>query len=97
MVDDELTVIIDVGMCLRVLCADDGAQRRLINSRPCCGKLYYMAPEVYNEEPFHGCAVDMWAVGVCLFMMLTGQPSWDRASRVDRRFRYCIMEILPNI
>ena len=59
MVDDELTVIIDVGMCLRIPYADNGAQRHLINSQPRCGKLYYMAPEVYNEEPFDGCAVDM--------------------------------------
>lgn len=88
MVDDELTVIIDMGMCLRIPCADDGAQRHLINSRPRCGKLYYMAPEVYNEEPFDGHAVDMWAVGVCLFMMLTGQNPWERPSRLDQKFRY---------
>ena len=47
-----------------------------------------MAPEVYNEESFDGHAVDMWAVGVCLFMMLTGQIPWERPSILDQKFRY---------
>lgn len=86
MVNDDMTVIIDMGMCLRI--PVDNAQRCRIKSRPRCGKLYYMAPEVYASEPFDGRAVDMWAVGVCLFMMLTGQAPWEHPTPLDIQFRY---------
>ena len=38
-----------------------------------------------NRDPFDGHAVDMWAVGVILFLMLTGFPPWERACRTDER------------
>ena len=49
----------------------------------------YMSPEIYrDEEPFDGFAVDMWAAGVILFLMLTGFPPWERACQTDERFHY---------
>jgi serine/threonine protein kinase len=48
-----------------------------------------MSPEIVrNKEPFDGYAVDMWAVGVILFLMLTGFPPWERADLSDERFKY---------
>jgi serine/threonine protein kinase len=48
-----------------------------------------MSPEIYkNATPFDGFAVDMWAAGVILFLMVTGFPPWDRACNTDERFRY---------
>jgi len=64
-------------------------RRSLIKPQGTCGKWIYMSPEVYrNEEPFDGFAVDMWAAGVILFLMLTGFPPWERACRSDERFHY---------
>lgn len=64
-------------------------RRSLIKPQETCGKWIYMAPEIYrNEEPFDGFAVDMWAAGVILFLMLTGFPPWDRACGTDERFHY---------
>merc|ERR550539_895084 len=83
-----MTVIIDMGMCLRIPVRDDSMERCLIRRRSRCGKMYYMAPEVYAQQPFDGRAVDMWAVGVCLFMMLTGQSPWEHPSPLDARFRH---------
>ena len=63
--------------------------RHLISPQGTCGKWIYMSPEIYkNEEPFDGFAVDMWAAGVILFLMLTGFPPWERACMTDDRFRY---------
>lgn len=63
--------------------------RRLISPQGTCGKWIYMSPEIYrNGEPFDGFAVDMWAAGVILFLMLTGFPPWERACPTDERFRY---------
>ena len=64
-------------------------RRSLIRPQGTCGKWIYMSPEIYrNEEPFDGFAVDMWAAGVILFLMLTGFPPWERACPTDERFHY---------
>jgi serine/threonine protein kinase len=64
-------------------------QRYLIRPQGTCGKWIYMSPEVYqNQHPFDGYAVDMWAAGVILFLMLTGFPPWERACQTDERFHY---------
>lgn len=64
-------------------------RRSLIKPQGTCGKWIYMSPEVYrNEEAFDGFAVDMWAAGVILFLMLTGFPPWERPCRTDERFHY---------
>lgn len=64
-------------------------QRYLIRPQGTCGKWIYMSPEIYkNQEPFDGYAVDMWAAGVILFLMLTGFPPWERACMTDERFKY---------
>ena len=64
-------------------------RRSLIKPQGTCGKWIYMSPEIYrNEEPFDGFAVDMWAAGVILFLMLTGFPPWEQACRSDERFHY---------
>jgi serine/threonine protein kinase len=63
--------------------------RLLIRPQGTCGKWLYMSPEIYkNSEPFDGFAVDMWAAGVILFLMLTGFPPWERACATDERFHY---------
>ena len=64
-------------------------RRNLITPQGTCGKWIYMSPEIYkNREPFDAHAVDMWAAGVILFLMLTGFPPWERACQTDERFRY---------
>jgi serine/threonine protein kinase len=63
--------------------------RMLIKPQGTCGKWIYMSPEIYkNRQPFDGYAVDMWAAGVILFLMLTGFPPWERACQTDERFKY---------
>lgn len=63
--------------------------RHLILPQGTCGKWIYMSPEIYkNRTPFDGFAVDMWAAGVILFLMLTGFPPWERACQTDERFKY---------
>lgn len=63
--------------------------RSLIRPQGTCGKWIYMSPEIYlNQQPFDGFAVDMWAAGVILFLMLTGFPPWEKACATDERFKY---------
>jgi MAP/microtubule affinity-regulating kinase len=37
-----------------------------------CGTPSYMAPEITRKSDYEGAPVDMWAIGVLLYVMLTG-------------------------
>ena len=92
-------VIIDFGMALRVPhsyiddpsgAIDDvtdesmGTTRRLIHSHNHCGKLRYMAPEIYTKAyGFDGFAADIWSAGVILFLMITGKHPYERPELQD--------------
>ena len=94
LVHDGNVLVIDMGMCLRVPMAENGSsnnnrRRCLILPQGVCGKWGYMSPEVCNNKlPFDGHAVDLWAAGVILFLMLTGFPPWERPVMSDERFKY---------
>merc|ERR1719215_1191907 len=91
------TLIIDFGMCLRVPFRSDdgnvsdvtsGGLRTLIIPQGQCGKPNYISPEVLqNDEAFDGYAIDLWASGIILFIMLVGLPPFEWATRDDPRFR----------
>merc|ERR1719223_2308917 len=79
LVHEANVLVIDMGMCLRVPFIENQHlntnQRCLILPQGACGKWHYMSPEVCkNQLPFDGPAVDLWAAGVILFLMLTGFP-----------------------
>jgi serine/threonine protein kinase len=63
-------------------------RRSLILPQAPCGKWYYLSPEVcLSEQPFDGPAVDLWAAGVMLFIMLTGAPPWEEPKMSDENFK----------
>ncbi|CAM9235474.1 unnamed protein product, partial [Hapterophycus canaliculatus] len=73
--------LVDFGLALRIPQTADGKARVLPPQGP-CGKPYYMAPEVLassSSSGFDGFAVDVWACGIVLFMMLTGLPPFELA------------------
>ncbi|KAK8849326.1 hypothetical protein M9Y10_018698 [Tritrichomonas musculus] len=45
---------------------------------PICGTPNYMSPEIITKKnTSHGFEVDVWAIGVATFIMLTGKPPFD--------------------
>ena len=47
------------------------------------GTYKYMAPELHNNEKYNGAAVDIFAAGMILFIMLTGFPPFTFAVKSD--------------
>lgn len=90
--------IIDLGMCLRIPRNEATRQVLPIPAQGPCGKKNYMAPELLvNTHPFQPLSVDIWAVGVMLFILATGVPPMDYASRLDPRYVMIASGRLPNL
>ena len=100
MVDEnDHLVIVDLGMSLRVPYTDpsnmgcttdvsEGAERRLIQAQGQGGKLMYLAPEIVaRDEVFDGFAIDLWAAGVVLFVLLVGLAPFKWAHPSDKRYQ----------
>ena len=64
------------------------ASQKNINSLTLkCGTLQYMAPEILEEESYQGDKADLFAVGVILFMIVSGRPPYvSKASEEDLYF-----------
>ncbi len=52
-----------------------------------CGTPSYMAPEITLKKEYDGRAVDMWALGVLLYVMLTGQFPFKGISESDLYYK----------
>ncbi|KAK7239285.1 protein serine/threonine kinase [Aureococcus anophagefferens] len=42
-----------------------------------CGSPLYLAPEIVHRAPPYGTPVDVWAVGVAAYILLSGEPPFD--------------------
>ena len=78
------TKIIDFGFATD-LKGKDGKGVKTVN-----GTEGYMAPEVTSKMPYDGQSVDLFACGVILFSMMTGEPPFSRADREDIFYRQII-------
>jgi serine/threonine protein kinase len=76
---EDQCVITDFGLCCE--CGDGKKQNQKV------GKGFYIAPEIYAESgPYDAKKADVWSLGVCLFIMMTGAPPMERPSKRDKRF-----------
>jgi serine/threonine protein kinase len=87
-------VIIDWGMVVKVPLTDRGVAVKIAprDGWPCrCGKDLYIAPELQSAtDAFDPFALDRWAVGIMLYILLTGRPPWKRALYIDEDFSLII-------
>jgi serine/threonine protein kinase len=94
-------VVIDLGMCLRIPLITNDATFTIspckIPPQGICGKKNYIAPEVIEGTHFDPTRVDIWALGIILFIMLTGVPPIESATAVDQRYRMVCAGLLGNM
>ena len=71
--------IIDLGMSVCVPQCEclTSCEALILSAQRCYGKPGYLAPEVVREEDSDPFASDIWSLGVCLYMMLTGRPLYS--------------------
>mmetsp|Transcript_11874 Transcript_11874/g.16268 ORF Transcript_11874/g.16268 Transcript_11874/m.16268 type:complete len:359 (+) Transcript_11874:53-1129(+) len=94
---NERFIVIDFGMCKRChrTAASIANPPAVIDAScyyplaglPACGKRNYMAPEVHMEGSINPMLCDIWALGIILFIALTGIPPVDVALASDERYR----------
>ena len=78
--------IIDFGLardCIKVRSWKHNYNKRV-------GTRAYMAPEVWDKEVFDGRMVDVWSIGVMLYMMLIGAPPYELPELTCVKFKYLI-------
>ncbi|KAL6469909.1 hypothetical protein MHYP_G00210280 [Metynnis hypsauchen] len=92
-------VLFSCNACVKV--ADFGFSTRVSTNNQMldtfCGSPPYAAPELFKDESYIGPPVDVWAMGVLLFFMVTGTMPF-RADTVPR-LRRCVLEgayVLPT-
>lgn len=89
--------IIDLGQSLRVPVDTLSGQALEMPPLGMCGKLPYRAPEVFHNKPFHGFAIDIWALGIILFMLLTSQQPVDYPDQLCDRYTYIVSGELQSL
>ena len=91
-------VIIDYGMSLRCDRVLPSGNFQLLAPSGQIGKRRYMAPEVFeNKSPFDGSKVDMWALGIILFVLLTNVHPIHVASVLDKGYQCIMCGKLPEL
>lgn len=52
-----------------------------------CGTTLYMAPELLSQQSYSGFAVDVWALGVIFYIILTGQAPFKHKNESELKSR----------
>ena len=84
---DNSVRIFDFGQAVSVWDAES-AEETPAMYRGIAGKAYYRAPEMNAHQSYEARPVDAFAVGVLIFIMVTGVPPWGIAMRTDQIFRF---------
>jgi len=54
------------------------------------GTIAYMAPELIMSEPYQGYQVDLFALGIILFILYTGHPPFNQSHPTDTHYKLLV-------
>lgn len=75
--ENQRVVLVDYGLSAYIKYSGSGDELMLGKS---CGSPMYMAPELWETQPYYGRPVDMYSLGICFYTLLHGQfpyPCYD--------------------
>ena len=52
-----------------------------------CGTFEYIAPEILSHKEYNPKKVDVWSLGICAFIMVTGRYPWAQTQNVKELFQ----------
>ena len=52
-----------------------------------CGTTIYMAPKLIEKRAYDGFKIDVWALGIILYTMLTGVMPFDGESETNTKWK----------
>ena len=61
-----------------------------------CGTPAYMSPEIVRKHTYSGFSADIWALGVILYIVLTGRHPFKHKNEQELYSRIVVGEITPN-
>ena len=74
--------IVDFGFACPLEGRDGGGFNRSVIGTP-----GYMAPEILQKQPYQGQVVDLFALGVILFILYSGHPPFQMANEEDNYYK----------
>jgi len=66
---------------------DEEGTNKAFQSKKFCGKQCYQSPEITKQTEFDARKNDIWCLGVCLFMLITGNAPFRSSSENDPYFK----------
>ena len=74
------------------------ARSRSDRRKTVCGTIDYFAPELVQQSPY-GKAVDIWAIGILAFELVTGRPPFEHQSfaETQQQIVACQIEFPPHV
>jgi serine/threonine protein kinase len=91
-------IIIDFGMCLRMRKNPTTDTFCNIPRQQICGKKNYISPEILRgDDQLNISLCDVWALGIIIFILITGIPPIDCASIADDRFNMVAADHLDQM
>ena len=87
MVDENLNLkVIDFGFAATLVNQTNGS----LNLTQSLGTVGYAAPEIHLKLPYNGRQVDIFSMGVVLFMLAAGTAPFSIADSSDASYRYLL-------